>query len=96
MKFTMKLNSFPTYVCREARSELLELSEVRANVDVAVLCISILIQKHAQECLSSTSVLDCLGCEPHVLLALGFYSSKVELAILRLVFLRLLASRVFK
>jgi hypothetical protein len=40
--------SFPTYVCREARGELLELSKVRANVDVAVLRISILVQKHAQ------------------------------------------------
>jgi len=26
-----------TYVCRESRSELLELSKVRANVDVAIL-----------------------------------------------------------
>jgi hypothetical protein len=34
----MKMNlNLPTYVCREARGELLELPEVRANVDVAVL-----------------------------------------------------------
>jgi hypothetical protein len=37
-----------------------------------------------------------LCCKPHVLLALSFDSGKVELAILRLVFLRLLSSRVFE
>jgi hypothetical protein len=88
--------SLPTYVCREARGELFELSEVRANVDVAVFRISILVQEHAQQCLGSTSILDCLCCKPHVLLTLSFYSSKVELAILRLVFLRLLASGIFE
>jgi len=40
--------------------------------------------------------LNCLCCKPHILLALSFYSSKVELAILRLVFLRFLASGVFE
>jgi hypothetical protein len=49
IEFAMRMErSLPTYVCRESRSELLELSEVRANVDVAVLWISILVQKHAQ------------------------------------------------
>ena len=86
----------PTYICREARGEFLELSEIWANVDIAVLQASILVQKYAQQCLSSASILDCLCCEPHILLSLSFYGSKVELAILRPVFLRFLAGRVFE
>jgi hypothetical protein len=46
--------------------------------------------------LSSACILDCLSGKPHILFALSFYGGEVKLAILRLVFLLLLASGVFE
>jgi hypothetical protein len=88
--------TLPTYVCREARSKLLELPKVWANVDFPILRASILVQKHAQQCLRSTCILNCLSGKPHVLFTLSVYGREIKLSVLRLVFLLLLASGVFE
>ena len=85
-----------TYVCWEAIGELLELPQVWPNVDVSILRAAVLVQKHAQQRLSAASILNRLRREPHILLALCLYSSKIEFAIQRFVLLRLLAGWVFE
>jgi hypothetical protein len=85
-----------TYVCREARGEFLELPQVWSNVDVSIFRAAVLVQEHAQQRLCTASILNSLRREPHILLALSFYSGKVEFTIQRFIFLGLLASRVFE
>jgi hypothetical protein len=85
-----------TYVCWEAIGELLELPQVWPNVDVSILRAAVLVEKHAQQRLSAASILNRLRREPHIFLALRFYSGKVKLAIQRFVLLRFLASWVFE
>jgi hypothetical protein len=90
------INESSTYVRWEARGKLLELPQVGSNVDVSIFRAAVLVQKHAQQRLSSASILNGLRREPHILLALCFYSGKVEFAIQRFVLLRLLAGGVFE
>lgn len=86
-----------SYIGRECCCKVLELLQIRPNLNATFLLRPIFIQQHTKQCLGTASVLDGLCSEPDwVTLALTFQCTIVELSVERCISLWLLVGGVFE